>query len=457
MCRIDEPVDLKHGVTALQYALEAEGRYPPVLINRPRHDDGRISEIPVVTNLTASRKLIAGALGFPDHRNFAQTYAERSAQPIEPRVVIGEQAPAQKIVSTGDEADLTALPIVTQHTLDPGPYLTAAHATTYDPDTGTDNTAIQRSWVKGPRRMSWFPYPSSHNARNMRKFWARGEACPIAFWIGHHPLVLMGSQAKLRYPQSHWDAVGGILGEPMRLVPTVTHGDRIMVPADADIVIEGWIPPDLLEADGPFGEYTGFMGPQTIAPVCEVTAITRRSDAIYHDYGSGLADMLVPDNMAMEGKLFQLVSQVAPSLTNVHVPTSGRRFHTVLQFADAPPGEVRDGLMAAMSYRRVKLAIAVDDDIDIFNESQLLWALATRVQWSRDAIITDGLSTSTMDPSLPAGQRTGSKAGVDATLPAGRGDGSPPPVPPRSEVTEDSMIAARDIISRLESDAWAGE
>ena len=89
VCHVHEPVDLRHGVTALQYALEEAGRRPPVVIHQPRHADGRIDPIPVVTNLTASRQLVAQAMGMEDHRAFAKTYAKRSSQPVEPRIAGG--------------------------------------------------------------------------------------------------------------------------------------------------------------------------------------------------------------------------------------------------------------------------------------------------------------------------------------------------------------------------------
>jgi len=450
--RAAEPVSTVHDITALQYALGARERFPVVHVPEPRLADGRISELELVCNLTASRALTARALDILDHRAAAAAYATRTAQAIEPVMVAPEDAPVREIVD--DDADLTALPAVTQHVLDPGPYLTSAHATTTDPDTGVDNTAIQRCWIKGPRRMLYFPYPVSHNARNVRKFWARGEPCPVAFWIGHHPAVLMGTQAKLKYPESHWGAAGGLLGEPLRLVPTLTHGDRIRVPADAEIVIEGWVPADVLEADGPFGEYTGYMGPQMPAPVCEVTCITRRRNALYHDYGSGLADMLVPDNMVTEGKLYAMAKAVAPSVANVHVPTSGRRFHAYLQLNQPGAGEARDALMAALSYRRTKTAIALDEDIDIFADSEVMWALATRVQWNRDSIAVDGLSGSLLDPSLAAGARTTSKLGIDATLPPANGRDVPRPVPPRSRVPDDAAVRAAALLAGIDTEGW---
>ncbi|MEQ8733833.1 MAG: UbiD family decarboxylase [Rhodospirillaceae bacterium] len=443
-----------HEITALQYALEKAGRRPIVMVKAPKMADGSSSEMPVVTNLTASRAIVAQALGINDHQKAAPIYAQRTGSQIAPKVISGAEAPVQEIVIEGDDIDLTRLPALTQHETDPGPYLTSAHATTYDPDTKTDNTAIQRCWIKSKKRMSYFPYPASHNNRNMRKFWARGEDCPVVFWIGHHPAVLMGTQAKLNYPESHWGACGGLLGEPLRVVPSRTFGDAIMVPADAEIVIEGTVPRDVLEADGPFGEYTGYSGPQVAAPVVDVTCLTLRKGAIYHDYGSGLTDMLVPDNMAMEGKVFGLCKQVAPSITNVHVPAQGRRFHAYIQVENPGPGEVRDALMAALSYRRLKMAIAVDQDIDIFDDSEMMFALATRVQWSRDSFTVDGLSGSLLDPSTPAGSKTLSKMGIDASMPLPGRPGAPPPVPPRSTVPPESMEHAAKVLSGIDMSVW---
>lgn len=412
---LSDAVSPKHELTALQHALDAVGRAPVLLARRTTDIAGRPSRFPIVTNLTASRALTARALGLDEPRHAARTLAARTSAMIAPRRVERDAAPVQQVIHQGEAVDLCALPVLTQHEGEPGPYLTAAHATTLDPDSGIDNTAIQRCWVQGPRTMTWFPYPASHNARNLRKFAARGERCPVAFWIGHHPAVLLGAQSKLAYPQSHWDAAGGVAGEPIRLVPSVLHGERLLVPADAEIVIEGWADPAALTTDGPFSEYTGFLGAAVQAPSVTVECITHRHDALYHDYGSGLADMLVPDNLVMEGRLFGLVRQVAPSLVNVHVPTAGRRFHAILQLDGPAPGEARDALLAALAYRRVKAVVAVGPEVDPFSAQSVEWALATRVQWSRDAIILQGLSGSSLDPSLDPPAPTTSKIGVDAT------------------------------------------
>jgi UbiD family decarboxylase len=266
--------------------------------------------------------------------------------------------------------------------------------------------------------------------------------------------VVIGSQAKLAYPESHWAATGGIAGEAIRLVPTITHGAKLKVPADAEIVIEGFVPPHRLEADGPFAEYTGYVGVQLPTPVIEVTCLTYRRDALYHDFGGGLEDHLIPENMAMEGKLYAMIKPIAPTLINVHVPFSGRRFHAYLQFRDPPKGEVRDAITAALAYRRLRTVIAVDEDIDIFDDRSVLWAVATRVQWHRDSIKIDGLSHGNLDPSLPPGAATISKLGIDATLPPAPAAGLPKPFAPANTVNAAALGKASESLQTVDTAKW---
>jgi UbiD family decarboxylase len=227
-----------------------------------------------------------------------------------------------------------------------------------------------------------------------------------------------------------------------------------MVPADAEIVIEGFVPPHRYEAEGPFAEYTGYQGPQIPNPVIEVACITRRRDAIYNDCGSGLADHLVPDNMAMEAAILTMARHASPALVNVHVPFSGRRYHAYLQFKDPKLGEVRDALLAALSYRRLKAVVAVDEDIDIFDDREVLWAIGTRLQWQRDLITVDGLTEANLDPSTPPGARTTTKAALDATLPPARRSGVPKPVAPPNQVADAARAAAEAALEDIDTSRW---
>jgi len=452
--KVREPISVHHEITALQYALEKKGRRPIILVEKPKLTDGSISEIPLVCNLTASRQLTAEAIGVDDFRNFAQIYDQRKQQPVKPRIVSPRQTACQEIVLEGADADLRQLPALIQHELAPGPYLTAAHVCTYDPDSHVDNTAIQRCWIRGKTLTSLFTYPTTHNMRNIKKFWAQKQPCPVALWIGHHPAVVIGTQAKMRYPESHWEAAGSFIGEPLRLAPSITHGDKLMVPAEAEIVIEGFVPLDKWEADGPFGEYTGYVGPQTLAQILEVTCVTRRRNAVYHDYGSGLADMLVPDDLLMEAKLYGMIKAVCPAVVNVHVPETGRRFHAYIQLREPNPGETRDALMAALAYRRIKTAIALSTDVDIYDDREVMWALATRVQWHRDIIQVGGLSGSMLDPSLPAGAKTTSKMGIDATLASPQTGATPKPFLPRTRVNDRALEAAEALVTGIDAHKW---
>jgi 2,5-furandicarboxylate decarboxylase 1 len=448
--RVSAPMSVVQEITALQHLLSQAGRYPALLVERPRLADGTPAAMPVVTNLFASRERVAALMGLSDHRRAAATFARLAAAPKAP--VFASQAPVQEVIDR--DPDLRRLPALRQHELDLGHYITAGHCITLDPESGVDNVSVQRCAVRGPRSLTFYPYPSSHNARNLAKWEARGERCPFALWIGHHPKVVLGAQAKLAHPESHWGAAGGIAGESVRLVPSITHGERLRVPADAEIVVEGFVPPGVRVADGPFAEYTGYVGVQTAAHAVEVTAVTHRRDALYADFGAGLEDHLVPESLAMEGRIYAMLKPLAPSLENVHVPFSGRRFHAYLQFRDPHRGEVRDALAAALGYRRLRTAIALDEDIDLFDERQVLWALATRVQWHRDAMRIDGLTHPNLDPSLPPGASTITKLGVDATLPAAAAPGRPKPFVPPNTVAEAALDAARRVLDGVDFSSW---
>jgi UbiD family decarboxylase len=418
--RVEPPTRVRYEVTALQHRLSCAGRFPIVLVERPVLADGRRSPFRAVTNLTASRELVARVLGLSSHRAAAQEIASLSDRRLDPVLIERAAAPVKEVVCEGEDLGLDTLPIFTQHDCDPGPYLTAAHATTYDPDTGADNTAIQRVWAKPGREWPYYPYPASHNRANIEKFWRRGQAAPIAFWIGHHPAVSIGAQAKLGYPESHWGAAGALAGEPVRLVPSDLHGERILVPADAEIVLEGHVPKDRLEAEGPFGEFTGYAGERTLSPVFVVERVTRREDALYHDHGSGLPDALTPTFMMMEAALLQAGRGITPEVRSVHLPLAARRFLAVAQVGPIDAEIARALLRALLGVRSVKTVVLVDEDIDIFDAESVEWAVATRVQPGRDTMIVSGLPGSTLDPSLPAGESRTGKLGIDATWSGGR-------------------------------------
>jgi 2,5-furandicarboxylate decarboxylase 1 len=416
--RISKPMRVAYEITALQRKLDSMRKYPVMIVERPILDNGRESPYPVVTNLTASRELCASMLGI-DPRRVAMDYAERVNRRVAPIKVEAPDAPVKEVRETGADVNLLKFPILTHNYMDPGPYIGTGFCTTYDPDSGIDNTCLQRIWVKSERRTGYWPAVVSHSMRNLEKWWGRGEDMPIAVWIGHHPAAISGGQARLGYPESHYPSMGGVLGEPLRLVGTETFGDKILVPADAEMVIEGYVPRDVFEAEGPFGEYPGYIGPQRPSQVIEVTCVTHRKDAIYHGLGVGQADHLVLlGNFPMEARLYSVVKSVVPELLNVFVPISGRRNHVYLQVRKTRAGIGKEAIMAALPVdSRIKHVFVVDEDVDLFDEGEILWSVAYRSQWDKDLVVVKGASVFPLDPSVPAPGDFGTRGGIDATCP----------------------------------------
>lgn len=421
--RIGKPMKVAYEITALQRKLDALQKYPIIIVERPILDNGQESAFPLVTNLTASREFCAKALGI-NPKKVAMEYGARMETRIQPVIVSKEDAPVKEIIEKGKQVNLLKFPILTHNYMDPGPYIGTGFCTSYDPETGVDNTCLQRIWVKNPRRTGYYASIVSHSIQNLRKFWARGEPMPIAVWIGHHPAAVSGGQVRLGYPESHYPSMGGVVGEPIKLVPTETFGNKLMVPADCEMVIEGFVPKDVFEAEGPFGEYPGYIGPQRPSPVIEVECVTYRKDAIYHALGVGLADHLVLlGNFPMEARIYNIVKSVVPELMNVFVPISGRRNHAYLQVKKTRPGIGKEAIMAALPCdARLKHIIVVDEDIDLFNESEVLWSVAYRSQWDRDIVVVKGAAVFPLDPSVPAPGSFGTRGGIDATM--------PPPIEP---------------------------
>ena len=130
--------------------------------------------------------------------------------------------------------------------------------------------------------------PRSHNVMNYAAHEERGKEMKIAYWIGHHPAVIMRATSALGYPESHYVAAGAVAGQPLRLAPSETLGDDFLVPADAEFVIEGVMAPEKRALEAPFGEYPRYYGPQRMSPVFDVTALTCRNGAIWDSYLVGI-------------------------------------------------------------------------------------------------------------------------------------------------------------------------
>lgn len=381
--------------------LERSGLYPVLRFERVRNLDGSSPRFPLVTNCFATREAIAVALCLDAQQTgieLALEYQRRAAMEIDPIVVSPKAAPCKEVAA---EPDLRQLPILTHHLGDRGPYLTMA-GTAPDPETGVYNVSFHRAMYLDPTHLSIF-MEKRHLWDYYIRYTAQGRAMPIAYVLGHHPAYYLGSCALTGIDTDEYRTIGGMLGEPLRLVRSTTFGDDLLVPADAEMVLEGRILPGEMAEEGPFGDFTGYYSPPNQMPVMEVTTITHRREAVLVDVFVGHRDHALLGSVPKEGGIFERVRQIVPGVRAVNLPQSGTgRLHCYVAIEKRVEGEARLAGMAALTASElIKHVIVVDADIDVFDDRQVLWALATRVQADRDVEIIRGVKGSRLDPSAP--------------------------------------------------------
>ena len=372
----------------------------------------------LVGNVVASRTRLARAFGVPPER-LVQEIARRIAPPPEIIEVSRADAPAQQVVLTGAEADLTRLPAHLQHGLDGAPYISASIDYCIDPQTGKTNSGMRRMMLRGPHEAGIdLNAPSDLRAIYLAAS-GRGERLPIAFVVGAHPVDLVS--ATMRVPVDELGLVASLRDAPLPVVKCLTSDIR--VPADAEWVIEGYLDErGHVEKEGPYGEYLGYYGVVKQNPVFHVTAITRRADALFQTVTISGAQMDRTDTsnleaLRMELNVWQALKTVVREPVAVYAPVSaGGSMSVRVALRQRYAGEARTAIYTVLGSVGVKNMFVVDPDIDIFSDKQMEWAFGTRFQADRDLIVATGVRSSPLDPSLH-GAPTGAKAGFDLTWP----------------------------------------
>lgn len=416
---VEEPVDPVTQVGAIVSASPA-----PIRFTRLRG----FPEFSLVDLLVKDRRHQALALGIADPARVVPELAarlrERAPAPVRPVA----EAPCQEVVWRGDAVDVTRLPIPVHSEGDAGRYIGSGVTITQDPDSGMRNQAIIRAQVKGPRHLGFW-MAARHNWAHYQKWEARGQPMPMAYAIGLHPAYEIA--ANYSGPHPHYEELqlgAAWLGEPLDLVPAVSID--LLVPAAAEIVIEGVVPPQVREPEGPFGEFTTYRkGAEGPAPVWEVTAVTMRRGAIFrHMQATWFTDHQPLVALPMEAGLFQRLSEVQGGslIHDVHVAPWASLFLVLVQMTPRWEGQARAVGLAALSssYLHPKVVVVVDEDVDIYNPREVLWAISTRVHPELDVHILPRERIHPLDISAPSVApeevtvlRVGSKMLIDATKP----------------------------------------
>jgi 4-hydroxy-3-polyprenylbenzoate decarboxylase len=367
------------------------------LFNRVVDSKKRKYDIPVVVGaLAASREIYRIGMGCAlDKIN--ETWTRAVANPIAPRIV--DKAPCHEIVIEGDELDkpgkgLDALPIpISTPGWDIAPFTTLSQYITKDPDTGVQNMGIYRGQVKAPRRLGMNPSlelrPGIYT--HWEKMKARGKKLPAAVILGAPPCVAFTSAQKVPESLDELHVAGGLVGSPINVVKAKTVD--LLVPAEAEIVVEGYIDTEYLEPEAPFGESHGHVNLQEYNAYMEVTCITRRRNAILTSIISQVtpSESSLIKRVALEPlfthHLRNTLGIQGVKRVSMHEPlTNLRKVVVIVVERKIPPTEVWRALYGAASWNRAagKYVVAVNEDIDPDNADALLWAMSYRANPALD-------------------------------------------------------------------------
>ena len=403
LVRISDPVDPLHEVSALVAKLARERRRRPVLLL----ENVKGSAFPVVTNLHAGRRRMALAMN-AEPRDLQRAFLKAMERPVAPVVV--DTGPVKEVVQTGRDVDLLALPQIVHHAADAGPYITAAISFARDPEDGTWNCAYNRLMIMGRDRTSIHITASKHLWEFYQKAEARGEALPVAFAVGVHPAIGLGALAIGSIDEDERAIMGGILGEPLELVRCETSD--LLVPAHAEMILEGEILPGERTPEGPFSEFTGYSLGQRQREVVRYNAVTMRQGALFHDIAVAQVDHLLLSTIPMEANLYRAVRAIVPSVKAVRVPAPYSCYVAIEQRVS---GQAKNAILAVLGADMyIKRVVVVDHDVNIFDDREVAWALGTRCQADRDIMVISNTRGSDLDPSTDSDGYT-AKWGVDAT------------------------------------------
>jgi len=415
LLRVKRSVDPNLELTGVLRKLQEKGMYPALLF-----EEVRGSKMPVLANTLASRTRLAIALE-TDPDQLTMEYARRQSD-LKPVLEVN-QGPVKEVVFKGRDVDLQKLPNIIHCGGDGGPYISSGVVILRDPESGKVNAGIYRIQIKGRNRLGIWPGAYSHGMQIIRANERKGKPTEVAIMIGHHPAVYMASQFRGSFEVDELEVAGGLLNEPLKVVKGETVD--LHVPADAEIIIEGMIPPNAREEEGPFGEYTWYMGNKEITPYIEVSAITHRKDAIYYDINSAHPEHNLTGLLAREAMLYTRIKSVVPTVKAVTLPFSGTCRHTAyISIRKEYDGLGKNTALAALAADPfMKLIVVVDEDINVFDEAEVMWAVCTRVQADRDVFIVPDAYVCELDPSaysIKGREQRGflnSKWAIDATKP----------------------------------------
>lgn len=400
---IDKEVNLVHEIGSVMATAEAESGKACLF----RKVAG--SPYQVAGGMLASMDNVSLALGV-EKKEITDYLGKVLDHPIAPVVV--EDAPCHEHVLVGDQVDMSKVPVPTHAPLDGGPIITGGIIHSKSIHGGRQNLSFQRMHVKGKDKCGIMINEWRHLKEFLDEAEQEGKPLPISVAIGCDPALYIA--AGIRTDLDETSLAGGMRGEPVKIVKSITND--IYVPAEAEFVIEGEIQPGLREEEGPLGEFTGHYSAPWKSPVVKVTAICHRNSPIYQTInGASFEHINLGNVLPRQPLLKKFAKYVSDGVIDVHIPPYGDGFLALIQLHKKNPGEPKNVALAAMmTYVNIKNVIVVDEDVDIYNPADVMWAVSTRVKPDDDIFYIKNAQGHELDPcSDTRGVQT--KMGIDAT------------------------------------------
>lgn len=395
-----------HPLVRLQFRGLPESERKAFLFENVVDSTGRHFDIPVVVGCMAgSREIYALGMQVDDPSQINDRWLEAQKHLIAPEIVF--DAPVQERVYMGAELEeiggLGILPVpISTPGFDNAPYTSASHWLSKDPETGRYNLGNYRGQIKAPLRIGCFASAQQDMWMHWKKYRERGEPMPAAMIQGVPPNLSYCATAKFARDVDEYHVAGGIAGEPVELVQCKTID--LEVPAQAEIVVEGIIPTDTLEFEGPFGEFPGYMAKTEITLFMQVTAITLRRSPVFQAFISQFppSESSMIRGVGREGLLLKHL-RVDQNMDNVRAvamhESTGSWGLTVIQVASPKPGQVNQIFDGMPPKLLSKMMVVVDDDVDPRDADSVNWALAFRFQPLRDSRMVP-MDEMSLDPSI---------------------------------------------------------
>ncbi len=402
---VAEPVIDSQDVAAIVWRMAAAGRREMLRLRD-------VTGVPydVVTNVFACRRRVATILG-SEQRHLHREFQARAGNLIEP-VDVGEGPVLDRVVEA-DGIDLRDFPMLTHFETDRAPYITSGIIVAEDGD-GVGNLSYHRAMVHSPTAFATSLHSRGDLWRLMKAAEAQGEPLRVAMVLGGHPLFMLAASARVPMAVDERDVAGGLFGAPLEVVRSPKYG--IKVPATADFLFEGVIEPGVSVEEGPFGEFTGYSSDRSTNSLFRVEVMASRRDPILLDIvGGNSAEHLNLSRIPRESEMAAKLKARFPEVVALHYPNSGSHFHCYVQVRPQRVGQARQVMLALLGWDPyLKTVVAVDEDVDITDDSEVLWALAAHFQPAEDLFVVEGLPGSPLDPSSSL-EGTTSRLALDAT------------------------------------------